>query len=98
MMKIFSQMSITCMFLVECSQIDALIAETNLLERKIISKVHLGSFSLGWKPNSREELLAFLGLTICVELIIKESMKAFWRDWVQEAHQLLEHFSLKTGY
>ena len=41
MMRIFSHMSITWMFLVKRSQRDALITETKLIERKIISKVHL---------------------------------------------------------
>ena len=41
----------------------ALIAETNLLERKIISKGRLRSYFRfhKWEPETRQELLAFLG-------------------------------------
>ena len=80
--------------------LDALIAEENLLEGKILLKGHLGSCSrLETYQCNDKELLVFLGITISMELIIKKSMKVFWntKDWSQKPTSfVLQQFLLES--
>ena len=72
---------------ISCNQelLDALIAATNLLEKKPILKSYFASWSPfhKLKPTNREELLAFIVLRISIELIIKNSMQALQnnKEW-----------------
>ena len=76
-----------------------------VLERKIVLKGNLGSYSWfhKWKPSSHE-LLAFLGLlTISMALIKMSRYRSLlkYERLVPKAHQFssfLDQFLLKTGY
>ena len=56
--------------------LDAFMTEANLLQGKILSNSHLGSYTR-LEIYSHKKLLVFFGLTFSMRLIIVRSMKAF---------------------
>ena len=56
--------------------LDAFMTEANLLQGKILSNSHLGSYTR-LEIYGHKKLLVFFGLTFSMRLIIVRSMKAF---------------------